>query len=308
MNKILVIKLGALGDFITALGPMQAVRAHHPKAHITLLTTRPYEKMGQDCGIFNEVWADQKPKWHQPAAWLALRHRLNKPRFDRVYDLQNNDRTALYFSLFSPKPEWVGAVKGASHRNASPERTKCRAYDGHVQTLRLAGIDQVTPDRLLWMKGNAARFQLQHPYVLLVPGCSPQHPRKRWPVEHFRDCAAALIEAGYRPVIIGGPPEVETNAQLAEGLAVTDLTGQTDIYDLADLARGAAGAIGNDTGPSHIISVSECPIMVLYCSQESSIAKHGPLGAASQAIEVEDLSQLTATTVLDKFRLILKKN
>ena len=43
-QRILVIKLGALGDFIYALGPMAAIRRHHKDARITLLTTAPFEK------------------------------------------------------------------------------------------------------------------------------------------------------------------------------------------------------------------------------------------------------------------------
>jgi ADP-heptose:LPS heptosyltransferase len=39
LQKILVIKLSALGDFILALPAMAAIRQKHPKAHITLLTT-----------------------------------------------------------------------------------------------------------------------------------------------------------------------------------------------------------------------------------------------------------------------------
>jgi ADP-heptose:LPS heptosyltransferase len=53
--RILVIKLSALGDFIQASGPMKALRAHHPDAHITLLTTDPYVAMGQATGWFDEV-------------------------------------------------------------------------------------------------------------------------------------------------------------------------------------------------------------------------------------------------------------
>ncbi len=50
-EKILVIKLGALGDFIQAMGPMAAIRRHHPDADITLLTTEPFEKIVLSSGI-----------------------------------------------------------------------------------------------------------------------------------------------------------------------------------------------------------------------------------------------------------------
>ena len=60
-EKILVIKLGALGDFIQALGPMAAIRKHHPDAHITILTTKPFENFAKDCGYFDEIWLDERP-------------------------------------------------------------------------------------------------------------------------------------------------------------------------------------------------------------------------------------------------------
>jgi len=52
-ERILVIKLGALGDFVQALGPFAAIRAHHPAADIVLLTTRPYADLGRASGYFD---------------------------------------------------------------------------------------------------------------------------------------------------------------------------------------------------------------------------------------------------------------
>ena len=133
-SNILVIKLSALGDFIQALGPMAAIRKHHKNSKITLLTTAPYKAFAEKCGYFDEIWIDERPGWANITSWINLRKRLNHENFTRVYDLQNNNRTSIYFKLFSKKPEWVGTVKGASHRNHSPQRTAGHAFDGHVQT------------------------------------------------------------------------------------------------------------------------------------------------------------------------------
>ena len=83
-QKILVIKLGALGDMIQAMGAIQAVRRHHPQAHITFLTTKPFAQMGRDCGYFDAVQIDARPKWHQPGCWMSLRSWFQENRFDRV--------------------------------------------------------------------------------------------------------------------------------------------------------------------------------------------------------------------------------
>ena len=60
--RILVIKLGALGDFLMALGPMQAIRRHHPQAELVLLTRPPYRELGAASGLFSEIWID--PDWY----------------------------------------------------------------------------------------------------------------------------------------------------------------------------------------------------------------------------------------------------
>ena len=90
-DNILVIKLGALGDFIQAMGPMAAIRKHHNNAKITLLTTASFEKFAKECGYFDEIILDQRPKWHQIGRWISLRSRLIAGQYSRVYDLQNND-------------------------------------------------------------------------------------------------------------------------------------------------------------------------------------------------------------------------
>lgn len=306
MEKILVIKLGALGDVITALGPMAAIRRHHPAAHITLLTTKAFAGIGRDCGYFDDVLIDRKPKIFDLKGWMELRQSFKDGNFSRVYDLQNNDRTALYLRLFSPRPEWVGAAPGASHRNTSPLRTQGRAYDGHIETLSLGGVHNIEPDTLDWMKADISRFSLTSPYVLLIPGSSPQHPKKRWPAEKYREAAQILIDQGYRVVLLGTKAEAPVNAQIADRMPVVNLTGQTELYDIAALGRNAAGAIGNDTGPAHMVSATGCPTIILYCSACSTLRKHGPIGKHAQGIEEADLAQISSESVVKRLQEMMK--
>lgn len=307
-RKILVIKLGALGDFIYALGPMAAIRKAHPDDHITLLTTAPYEKMARACGYFNDIMVDKRPKTLDILGWWTLRKRLNKSQFDRVYDLQNNDRTALYFKLFAPRPEWFGAVLGASHRNTSPDRSTRHAFYGHAQTLALAGIKDVTLDPLLWMSNavdDIKYFGLKAPYVLLIAGCSPQHPEKRWPVASFRVLAGKLLRQGITPVVIGTTDEAATNAAIARGLDVIDLTGKTALFDIPLLARHAVAAIGNDTGPMHMAAVTGCPLVMLFSNTASNITLHAapfPDGTPHVAnLAAGDIGDIKVGDVFQKF-------
>ncbi|PJB70283.1 MAG: hypothetical protein CO093_08435 [Alphaproteobacteria bacterium CG_4_9_14_3_um_filter_47_13] len=297
-EKILVIKLGALGDFVQAFGAMAAIRRYHNAADITLLTAAPFVGFGENCGYFDHVWCDEKPKLTQIKSWLHLRKKLNAENFTRVYDLQNNDRTGFYFRLFLKKPEWVGIAKGASHRNISPQRTAGHAFEGHIQTLKLAGINEVSPDDLSWMKADVSRFSLNRPYILLVPGCAPSRPEKRWPAEHYGALARVLVARGFHPVIIGSEGEKDLAVKIQEmEPAAVDLTGQTTLPEIAVLARNAAGAIGNDTGPMHMVGQTGCRTYVLF-SRHSNPVKHAPFGNHVQTLQAEELRELSVEQVL----------
>ena len=300
-SRILVIKLGALGDFIQALGPMAAIRKHHPGAHIALLTTKLFENFAKECGYFDEILIDARPTIFDVKGWMHLRSTLNMGAFNRIYDLQNNDRSSLYFHLFKPKPEWVGTAKGASHRNADPTRTAGHAFDGHVQTLALAGIKDIRVDRLEWMQANVSAFPLKPPYVLLVPGCAPSRPEKRWPAAQYGRLAKLLHSLGYQPLVLGTRSESETAKDILKTCPeAIDLTNQTDFKQIAVLARNAAGAIGNDTGPMHLIAATNCPSLVLF-SQASDPVRHAPKGEYVTIIRKENIAEISPEDVVQKF-------
>lgn len=302
-EKILIIKLGALGDFIQALGPMAAIRNHHPNAHITILTTNPFKSFAEDCGYFDDIWLDSRPKALNISNWIELRKQLNGAKFTRVYDLQNNDRTNFYFKLLAKKnrPEWVGTANGASHRNTSPERSKGHAFDGHAQTLALAGIKNIAPDPLEWMIEETKHFGLRKPYVLLVPGCAPERPEKRWPSDKYGRLANMLTKRGFQPVIIGTKAEADATKIIANACPdALDLTGETSLRHIATLARHSAGAIGNDTGPMHLIGATGTPSLVLF-SQNSDPILHAPKGSAVTVLQENDLNDLKSELVLNTF-------
>jgi ADP-heptose:LPS heptosyltransferase len=271
-ERILVIKLSALGDFVQATGPMKAIRAAHPDARITLLTTRPYVAMAEATGWFDKVWSDGRPDWTDlPAVWRLL-GRIRAARFDRVYDLQTQSRTVRYFQLLWPnRPAWSGNAPGAAFAYRGADRDRLHIQDSQREQLRIAGIDRVGPPDVSWLKGDAGKFAFKGPYALLVPGGAPHRPAKRWPAEKFGELASALMAHGLRPVVLGHGPEEAALAGLIRVIEppTRSLVGETTLGDIASLARGAAVAIGNDTGPMHVAVAAGCPAVVLF-SRESN--------------------------------------
>ncbi|MEE3323001.1 MAG: glycosyltransferase family 9 protein [Pseudomonadota bacterium] len=299
-EHILVIKLSALGDFIQALGPMKAIRAHHPDAKITLLTTKAFKNFGEECGYFDDVWIDERPKWFNLSGWANLSRRLNNAGITRVYDFQNNDRTRFYFKLFAgaQRPEWVGTAKGGSHYNNSEERTAGNAFNGHKNTLALAGINNIDIDDLSWIQADISELPLKKPYAVLVAGCAPSRPEKRWPHENFATIGNNLVKQGIQPVLIGTNAEVEINKAIKAACPdALDLTNQTSIKQIAVLGREAKLCVTNDTGPAHIIGVTGCPCFVLFSTQGSNPDKHAPLGHNIQKFIAEDILTITSDQV-----------
>jgi ADP-heptose:LPS heptosyltransferase len=270
--RILVIKLGALGDFLMALGPMQAIRRHHPQAELVLLTRPPYRELGAASGLFSEIWIDPAPRWN-PVAWVRWRSRLRRGGFDRVYDLQTSERTGGYFRLFASdrRPAWSGKV---------------------------AGIDDAALSDLSFLDGDLAAFALPERFALLIPGSSPDRPYKRWPAEHFGTLAAHLSGRGITPVVLGGPDEgTLADAILSAEPSSLNLTGRTDLGQLAALARRAIVAIGNDTGPTHLVALAGCPTVALF-SDASDPAKTAPRGLDVRELHEPVLADLPVEQVI----------
>ncbi|HEX7008270.1 MAG TPA: glycosyltransferase family 9 protein [Alphaproteobacteria bacterium] len=311
--RILVIRLGALGDFVLSLGPCAAIRRHHKGAHITLLTTEPFVEFARMSGYFDEIWVDSRPRLFDLGGWLALRRRLRAGRFGRVYDLQTSDRTAIYFRLMGPgpRPEWSGVARGASHPDRNPDRRRVHTADRQRAQLRQAGIDDVPPPDLSWARSDIRRFGLPPSFALLVPGGAAHRPEKRWPAWRYGELAERLADRGVAPVLIGGAAEAEAADEIARRcLAVRSLVGETSLADLAVLAREAVGAVGNDTGPMHLIAAAGCPSVVLF-SRASDPARTAPRAPAGRppvtVVKRDDLAALSTDEVALAFSAALNQ-
>ncbi|HVY87390.1 MAG TPA: glycosyltransferase family 9 protein [Hyphomonadaceae bacterium] len=288
LKRVLVIKLGALGDFVQALGAMRVVRATHPSARITLLTTPPYEAFAKACPYFDIVESDGRPRDLKGKADLI--RRLRAAGYDMVYDFQNNDRTAQYFAgLTGKKPLWSGAASGASHMHRNPNRAAMHNFDRLTEQLLHAGLGPKPPgDPTGWITGqdlapsldwirpafrDPPRFQpeffnLYGPYMLLIPGSSAEHPEKRWPMDRFAAIAKWVADAGVTPVVIGGKDEGDIGNQILKlEPRARNIVGRTDLFQLATLAERAVLAVGGDTGPMHLAAAARCPGVCLFAQE-----------------------------------------
>lgn len=309
IKKVLVIKLGALGDFVLALAAMKKIREAHPRAKITLLTTPPFEALAKLSPYFNNVETDGRPDDFRDLS--AMLSRLRQARYDRVYDLQTNSRTNWYFQALRPfTPPWSGIAAGCALPQRGKARYRMHTLERQADQLRQAGIwpdaptapGSAPPPDLSWIlrrhkeprpvTGAAA----PRPYVLLVPGGSIHRPEKRWPVENYAQLAALLKARGLDVVVIGGPQESAMARQIQKVVGqARDLTGRTDFAQLAVLGAKATLTVGNDTGPTHLLAAAGAPTIALF-SDASDPELCGPRGHVT-VIRSPDLQALPVSTV-----------
>ena len=297
--RILVIKLGALGDIVQAMGPAAAIRLHHADAEVVLLTTDAFEGFLADAPYFDEIWVDARPRWRDPLGLLRLRHRLRAAHFSRVYDLQTSDRSSFYYRLMGPgaRPEWSGIARGASHPHDNPGRDRMHTVDRQADQLRLAGIETVPAPDFSWVVAGIDRFELPERYVVLVPGGAAHRPEKRWPADRFGALAQDLVGRGITPVIVGAAAErAAAAAIIARCPAARDLTGETSLSEIVALGRRALWAIGNDTGPMHLLVAAGAPATVLY-SDASDPALTAPRGTRVAILRRPSLAELPVQEV-----------
>ena len=303
ISRVLVIKLGAIGEFVLSLPAMKRIRDAHPKADITLLTTPRFDQLARSSKYFNHVEAAGDAKGFG-TAWTLARW-IKKSKFDRVYDLENSSATdAIFGAMWPSAPEWSGIARGASLRHANPARSAMHVLERQADQLREAGIwpdapvaaGSAPPPDLSWILKRSPEPRpvpgagKTKPYVLIAPGGSTK-PEKLWPVDRFAALAGILAAKGFDIVVVGGPEE-SALARAIQHVArnARDLTGRTDFAQIAVLGARAALAIGNDSGATHLMAAAGAPTIALF-SKATDPDLSAPRGyvAILTAVDLKDL-------------------
>ena len=244
-QRILIIKHGALGDVVLAMGTMKRLRELHPEAHITLMTMGMFVPMAEQLGVFDDFIVDNRlPYWKLGATWRAVRS-IVKGNFDVVYDLQESSRTrkryypAVRF-LLNHDMDWVACNSG--ERRKLLKKKSFRWGKVEREPFRL---ERVLTD-LSFMHGEGLHFdELPERYVMMIPGCSPNHPYKRWPVENFCALAKRLAARGVSSVVIGTRAEAaEVEAIAASSPLAVSFLGKSSLMDIPQMALRSLACVG----------------------------------------------------------------
>lgn len=300
MRRVLVIKLGALGDFIQATAAFADIRAAQPSARITLLTTKAMMPFAKDAPWFDDIIIDErKPFWNL----LYLKRIKEKLRgFDMVYDLQTNQRTSFYYKL-SDKPGWNGVAEGCSHPQKNPARNSMHSLDRIADQLKDAGIESTHKPNISYAAEDCSDIMREYDltnFVALIPGGSAHRPGKRWP--HFKELITELQTRGFKTVLIGGPDESMLLNKLANDTHSVNLCGKTNLNQLIALLPQATYVIGNDTGPMQLAAACDSRGAVIFGS-ESNPKLCAPRNMNIHILEHHNIAAISSQQILDVLKL-----
>lgn len=248
---------------------------------------------------------------------LALGRRLRQTQYDVAIDFHGGPRASL-LTWLSGAPERIGyEVVGRSwmytRRIARPRALRARhSVENQWDLLAPFGVARADPSRYpieiavdqAAAEAVAARLQRERVGAtdqLIVVHVSAGNPFRRWPIESFVEVVAALAgqSSRRRLLVTSGPSDAgaasHVLARARERLPVEArdrvLAGaDVSLAELRALVDRAALYIGGDSGPVHVASASQVPILTLY--GPTLPARSAPWRAASlraAAVEVANL-------------------
>lgn len=263
-NNILIIKHGALGDLIQITSSLKSIRQKYPDSKITLLTDVKFKFFSDRIIFVDEIIYENRPSFFRIDKWLTIILKIIKRKFNIVIDLQNSDRTSVYYffiKLFNSKTVWSGNRRGGKFKYHPKNFESIPIKDRIKNQLVLMDIEIYDKPDISWMMKKNIINLPNNDFVILLPGSSPEHKHKRWPAEKFAELANYLKEKKIDSIILGQSHSEGEELKKIKLLApkIIDFSDQ-DLDCLATTASKAIGAIGNDTGPTFVAAAAGCPI------------------------------------------------
>jgi lipopolysaccharide heptosyltransferase I len=276
-RRILIVKPSALGDIVHTLPILHLLRKRFADAKISWLVVPAFASLLQGHRLLDQVLLFERRRfanlWRDASAAKGLASfamSLGNEKFDLVIDLQGLLRSG-WIAWQTRAPVRVGfayAREGATafytHVVNTPTHEK-HAVERYLDVAEALGcgrgpvvFDFDLPDE---SRSSVRQMLGDHrDYAVLLPGTN--WTTKRWAAERFDQLISPLRERfGLSTVIAGGNDVLEMNQPWSGAI---NLAGKTDLKQLVALIEGASLVIANDSGPMHIASALNRPLVTLF--------------------------------------------
>ncbi len=275
-ERILIIRLSALGDVVHTLAFVNRLRKARPHAHITwILQPLTYDLVKHQDNVDRFVVFDRKGGL---AAYKKLRSELEHDEFDRVFMLQVSLK-ASFISLLAKAKEKLGfdirrsrELQWLFSNRRIPHRKPGHVLDQFFEFLDFLDIPDTPLD---WaIRFTDEELDYRHRFFKVIPRdvaafvIASSNPEKDWTVEGYAKVMDDVDERlGLQPMIVGGPSDYER--ELAE--RICDLCRSKPLLALEKPVRhtllqlsGSKVVVAPDTGPMHMAVALNVPTVALY--------------------------------------------
>ena len=291
-SRILIVRLGSLGDLVHTLPAVTALRRAFPAAEIDWLVDAPHREFLELVPVISSLVVLER---RGAGGWLDVVRKMRLRGYDVAIDFQGLVKSAALARLSGAKRVAGFAFPAVRESLAVPfytERVSVPKSAHVVQKNLLLAAALGAPSTALEFPIGAVRSPAvesflaadPRPFVLLNPGAA--WPNKRWPPDRLGAVARWLSERkGLTTVVLWGPGE----QPMADGVVrasagAARIAPPTGLDDLIALARHARLVVSGDTGPLHIASALGVPAVALF--GPTNPHRNGPWDPADVSISL----------------------
>jgi heptosyltransferase I len=308
VERILIVRLSAMGDVIHTLPAAQALRATFPNAMIGWLIEERWAELLYAPGtplrgrrsagrpLADWVHTVNLRAWGNSLFSVSTVEQIARAwndvraaHYDIAVDLQGAIRSAVL-------ARWSGArvVYGATEPRESPASLwytrqaitrGAHVIEQNLSVMEAVAQKKITPLNVEFPRDLATEQKIDqrlsameaNDFVIVNPGAG--WGAKRWPAERFGQVANALQELGLRTIVNYGPGEEALAREVESSSGGAATATQTSISELIALTRRAKLFIGGDTGPLHLAAALQIPVIAIFGPTDP--ARNGPYGTRS---------------------------
>ncbi len=306
VRKILFIKFWGIGSIVLSEPSLRWLKSRYPKAELHYLT------LERNRALFTLIPAIETLHtltfggvWSFFLETSRLLGRLRREDYDLVFDAEFFVNFSGLVAHLSAPAQVVGFARETAPKTRLQDVSIPFHEDAHScqQFLNLVrqgggkGQSRSLRPRLALDESSGSFLQTLlegRTYIVMNINASPLAVERRWPRERFVQLGRALLESyPFDLVLIGSPSEASYVAPLAQALErghssgrVWNWAGLLDLKQLARLLKDSLALISNDSGPIHLASAFDVPVMGFY-GPETPV-RYGPLSSRRRVL-YEDL-------------------
>ena len=311
-GRILVIRGGAVGDFVVTLPVLSALRAQFPTARLELVAYPAIASLALEAGLVDEI----RPIESRPLAGFVARRGPLDAGWSEYFAGVN----VLFTYLFDPDELFRGNLARVSkaqiiqgpHRPAEPDTIHVTAQ--LLQPLeRLAIFDADPTPRVARLAAGLGPRDSAGPCIAVHPGSGGRH--KVWPIESWKALLGwVLSRFPVRLLLVGGEADEPAIRELERDLPAGrfDVCFQQPLPAVARRLAACSGFLGHDSGITHLAAACGCPGLVVWGPTNATVwrprsermtlihAPEGRLEALTPATVVSALESLVTAWLSDR--------